>query len=136
MRKSQKLADKSRLEQDREDPSVQGQTQFTKENHVRKQLVSEQRKDISVPQVNQDTNRGIEQGRDTTPKHVGNPQVTEIQTPFYPDPVVKPPPRPPDKIAQNDRQINLDLDLEINKDFEENFTISRRSNIRNISKTR
>ena len=33
---------------------------------------------------------------------------------------MKPPPRPPDKIAQNDRQINLDLDLEINKDFEEN----------------
>ena len=32
---------------------------------------------------------------------------------------MKPPPRPPDKIAQNDRQINLDLDLEINKDYEE-----------------
>ena len=120
MQKSQRLAEKSRLEQDREDPSVQGQTQFTKENHVREQLVSEQRKNNSVPQVNQDTNRGIEQGRDTTPKHVGSPRVTEIQTPFYPDPVMKPPPRPPDKIAQNDRQINLDLDLEINKDFEEN----------------
>ena len=93
VRKSQKLADKK-----------------TTENHVRKQLLK----------VNQDTNRGIEQGRDTTPKHVGNLQVTKIQTPFYPDPVVKPPPRPPDKIAQNDRQINLDLDLEINKDFKEN----------------
>ena len=33
---------------------------------------------------------------------------------------MKPPPRPPDKIAQNDRQINLDIDLEINQDFEEN----------------
>ena len=33
---------------------------------------------------------------------------------------MKPPPRPPDKIAQNDRYINLDLDLEINQDFEEN----------------
>ena len=43
-----------------------------------------------------------------------------MQTPNYPDPVMKPPPRPPDNIAQNDRQINLDLDLEINKDFEEN----------------
>ena len=31
------------------------------------------------------------------------------------------PPRPPDKIAQNDKQINLDMDLEINKDFEENL---------------
>ena len=33
---------------------------------------------------------------------------------------MKPPPRPPDKIVQNDRQINLDLDPEITKDFEEN----------------
>ena len=56
-----------------------------------------------------------------TPKHVGSPEVTEIQTPFFPNPVMKPLPRPSDKIAQNDRQINLDLDLEINKDFEENL---------------
>ena len=42
-------------------------------SHVREQLVSEQRKDISVPQVNQGTNRGIEQGRDTTPKHENSP---------------------------------------------------------------
>ena len=33
---------------------------------------------------------------------------------------MKPPQRPPDKMTQNDRQINLDLDLEINRDFEEN----------------
>ena len=82
--------------------------------------MSEQGKTTSVPQVNQDTNRGIEQGKDMIPKHVGSPPVTEIQTPFYPDPVMKPLPRPPDKIAQNDRQINLDLDLEKKKDFEEN----------------
>ena len=70
VRKSQKIAEKSRLEQDRENPSAQGHTQFTEGNHVREQLVSEQRKDISIPQVNQGTNRSIEQGRDTTPKHV------------------------------------------------------------------
>ena len=63
IRKSQKLAETSRLEQDREDPSVQELTQFTKKNHIREQLVSEQGKTTSVPQVNQDTNRGIEQGR-------------------------------------------------------------------------
>ena len=34
---------------------------------------------------------------------------------------MKPPPRPPDKMTQNDRQINLDLDLEVNQDFEENL---------------
>ena len=33
---------------------------------------------------------------------------------------MKPPPRPADKKSQNDRQANLDLDIEINKDFEEN----------------
>ena len=43
-----------------------------------------------------------------------------MQTPNYPDPVMKPPPRPPDNIAQNDRGINVDSDLEINKNFEEN----------------
>ena len=33
---------------------------------------------------------------------------------------MKPPPRLPDIKAQEDRKINMDLDLEINKDFEEN----------------
>ena len=33
---------------------------------------------------------------------------------------MKPPPRLPDVKTQDDRKINLDLDLEINKDFEEN----------------
>ena len=51
VRKSQKIAQKSRLEQDREDPSAQGQIQFTERNHVKEQLVSEQRKDISVSKL-------------------------------------------------------------------------------------
>ena len=54
------------------------------------------------------------------PKYADRPQVTEVQTLFYPDPLMKPPSRLPDKIVQNNRQINLDLDMEINKDFEEN----------------
>ena len=44
----------------------------------------------------------------------------EVQVPFYPDPIMKPPPRSPDSIKQGNRQIELDLDLEINKDLEEN----------------
>ena len=79
VRKSQKIAQKSRLEQDREDPSAQGQTQLIERNHVKEQLVSKQRKDISVSQVNQGINRSIEQGRDTNPKHENSPQVTETQ---------------------------------------------------------
>ena len=73
VRKSQKIAQKSRLEQDREDPSAQGQTHLTERNHVKEQLVSKQRKDISVSQVNQGINRNIEQGRDTTLKHKNSP---------------------------------------------------------------
>ena len=46
--------------------------------------------------------------------------MTEIKIPIYPDPLMKPPSRPPDIKMQDDRKINLDLDLEINKDFEEN----------------
>ena len=33
---------------------------------------------------------------------------------------MKPPPRLPDTKSQDDRKINLDLDSEINKNFEEN----------------
>ena len=80
----------------------------------------EQGKNIKAPQVEQNTSTSIEQGRYITPKHLNRPQAEKIQTPNYPDPIMKPPPRPPDKITQNDRQINLDLDLEINQDFEEN----------------
>ena len=46
--------------------------------------------------------------------------MTGIQVPFYPDPLMKPPPRLPDIKTQNERQTNLDLDLGINQDFEEN----------------
>ena len=75
VRTSQKLAEKSGLEHpSREiDPSGQEQTQFTGENHVKEQLVSEQRKDISVSQVSQNANRGIEQGRNTMPKYADRP---------------------------------------------------------------
>ena len=60
------------------------------------------------------------QKKDTVPKYVDIPQMTGIQVPFYPDPLMKPRPRLPDIKIQNDRQENLYLDLGINKDFEEN----------------
>ena len=120
VRKTQKLAVTPRLEQDRIDPSVQRQTQVTGEGHVKEQLIPEQRKNINAPQVEQNIGTSIEQGRYVTPKHLHRPQAGKIQTPNYPDPEMKSPPRPPDKMTQNDRQINLDLDLEINLDFEEN----------------
>ena len=42
------------------------------------------------------------------------------QVPFYPDPLIKSPPRPPDIKTQDNRRMTLDLDLDIYKDFEEN----------------
>ena len=62
VRKSQKLPVKSRLEQDRLDPSVQRQTQVTGENHVKEQLMPEQRKNIHTPKLNKNTRTSIEQG--------------------------------------------------------------------------
>ena len=54
------------------------------------------------------------------PEHTIRPKITEMQLPIYPGPLMKPPPRLPDIKMQDDRKINLDLDLEISKDFEEN----------------
>ena len=54
------------------------------------------------------------------PEYTIRPKVIEIQIPIYPDPLRKPPARLPDIKMQDDRKINMDLDLEINKDFEEN----------------
>ena len=54
------------------------------------------------------------------PGHINRPQVTEIQIPSYPDPLMKLPPRPPDMKMQDVRKKNLYVDLEIDKDFEEN----------------
>ena len=71
----------------------------------------------------QTTVRHIEQDleNDKIPKHVNKPTVTEIKIPIYPDPLMKPPPRLPNVKTQDNGKINLGLDLDINKDFEENF---------------
>ena len=54
------------------------------------------------------------------PNHTRRPKRNAEQVPFYPDPLTKPPPRPPDIKTQDNRRMTLDLDLDINKDFEEN----------------
>ena len=110
-KRSQKLAEKSRIEQNERNPPIQ-------ENQVRNQLGSGQRKDTRKPQIEQSVNRDIAQNRENIPKHVYRPQ--EIKVPIYPNQITKPPPKQPDRVAQNDRQIDLEMDLEINKDFEEN----------------
>ena len=39
---------------------------------------------------------------------------------MYPNQIPNPTPKLPERVTQNDRQEDLDLDLEINRDFEEN----------------
>ena len=45
-----------------------------KKTKIRNQLGSGQRKDTRKPQIEQSTNKDIEQNRENIPKHVYNPQ--------------------------------------------------------------
>ena len=103
VRKSQKLAERSRIEQKKVD--------FPKQkNQVIDQIGSGQRKETRKPQ--------IEQSRENIPKQGYDPQEPII--PIYPNQKAKPIPKLTEKVTQDDRQADLELDLEINKDFEEN----------------
>ena len=129
MQKFQKSVDKSKLGQGKEGPRrevktpIQVQVQSSEESQVRKQTVLKQKESMYVPQTRQDIDKCIEREPEsnTALKYINRPWVTEIKVPIYLDPLIKPPPRLPDLKAKNDRQINLDLAMEINKDFEENL---------------
>ena len=103
VRKSQKLAERSRIEQKKVESPKQT-------NQVIDQVDSEQRNEIRKTQ--------IEQGRENIPKQGYDSQKPTIS--IYPNPIMKPTRKIIEKVTQNDRQIDLELDLEINKDFEEN----------------
>ena len=77
---------------------------------------------IKTPLTMPSTDRHIGQRPETciVSEPTVRPKVIETQIPIYPDPLMKPPPRLPDVKMQHNRKVNLDLDLEINKDFEEN----------------
>ena len=98
------------------------QVQIKEENQTRDQNLTKQIESLQTPLTRQTTFRNIEQETDKNivPKLASKPTVTEIKIPIYPDPLIKPPPRPLDVKTQDDRKINLDLDLEVNKDFGEN----------------
>ena len=98
------------------------QVQIKHENQTREQILIKQKENLQVPLTKQTIVKYIEQEleNDITSRHISKPTVAEINIPNYPDPLRKPLPRPPHPKAQDDRKINLDLDIEINKDFEEN----------------
>ena len=103
IRKSQKLVENSRREKKGTD--LPGQR-----NQVVNQVSSGQRDEIRKSQ--------IEQSRENIPKHGYDPQKPIF--PIYPNQITNPTPKLPENVTQEDRQIDLELDLEINKDFEEN----------------
>ena len=103
VRKSEKLAERTRIEQKK--------TNFSKQkNQAIDQIGSGQRKETRKPQ--------IEQGRENIPKQENDPQEPII--PIFPNQIAKPIPKLTEKVTQDNRQADLELDLEINKDFEEN----------------
>ena len=66
-----------------------------------------QRKEIRNPKMEQDIENIPKQGYD--------PQESII--PICPNQITKPIPKLTERITQKDRQANLELDLEINRDF-------------------
>ena len=60
----------------------------------------------------------MEQSRENIPEQIYVPQKPII--PMYPNPISKSIPKLQERVIQNDKQTDLELDLEINKDFEEN----------------
>ena len=60
----------------------------------------------------------IEQSRENIPEQIYVPQKSII--PMYPNQISNPTPKSQERMTQNDRHIDLELDLEINRDFEEN----------------
>ena len=117
--KSQKSVNKPRLGQGKEGlgremrAPTQAQVQIKHEKQTREQTLLKQSEGIQVPQIKQTSVKYIEQEleNDITPRYSSRPTVTEIKIPNYPDPLRKPPLRPPDVKVQDDRKTNLDLDL-------------------------
>ena len=93
--------------------TAQVQVQIKYENQTREQTLTKQIEGLQTPLTEQTTVRytAQEPENDIIPKHISKPTVTEINIPIYPDPLMKPPPRPPDVKVQDDRKINLDLDI-------------------------
>ena len=60
----------------------------------------------------------MEQSRENIPEQIYVPQKPII--PKYPNQISNPIPKLPERVIQNDKQIDMDLDLEINRDIKEN----------------
>ena len=77
---------------------------------------------IQPPLTRLTTDRSIGYMPETCIKHdhTIRQKIKTGQVPFYPDLLINPPPRLPDIKTYDNRSTTLDVDLDINKDFEEN----------------
>ena len=102
VRKSQKPAENSITKKKEPDPLEQ-------RNQIVDQVNSGQRDEIRKPQM--------EQSRDNIPEQIYVPQK-----PIIPKPPIQnyPIPKLPERVIQNEKQTDLNLDLDINRDIEEN----------------
>ena len=103
VKKAQKSVENTRIEKKETNSPEQ-------RNQIVDQVNSGQRDEIRKSQ--------IEQSRENIPEQIYVPQKPIIPT--YPNQITNPTPKLPERVIQNDRQTGLELDLEINKDIEEN----------------
>ena len=104
VKKAQKPVENSRREKSVENSrrEKKGTDPLGQRSQVVDQVNSGQKDEIRKSQM--------EQSRENIPKQMYVPQKPIIPTPKLPE-----------RVIQNDRQADLELDLEINRDFEENL---------------
>ena len=101
---------------------IQPQIQTSGVDQVKEQTLPKQKEVVQPPLTKSTTDRSIGHMPETCiiPDHTIRPKINTRQVPFYPDPLKNSPPRLSDTKTQDNRRMTLDLDLDINKDFEEN----------------
>ena len=103
---------------------VQTQTQMQTGgvDQVKEQTSPKRKEVIQPPLTKSTTDRSIGHMPETCimSDHTIRPNINAVQVPFYPESLTKPPPRLPDIKMYDNRRTTLDLDLDIDKDFEEN----------------
>ena len=103
VKKAQRPAENSRIEKkETESPRPS--------NQIVDQVNSGHRDEIRKSQM--------EQSRENIPEQIYVPQKPII--PIHPNQISNPIPKLPERVIQKEKQINMDLDLDINRDIEEN----------------
>ena len=103
VRKSQKPAENSRIEK-----------RETNSPEQRNQIVDQ----VDAGYRDETGKSQMEQNRENISEQIYVPQKPVI--PIYPNQMPKPTSKLPERVIYNDRQTDLDLDLDINRDIEEN----------------